>query len=84
MGRLGPSYSGGPQGESNKSHCKSDHLAFVRCGKTTLARIVANQIGCLFKELSATGVGINDVRIVLEEAKNTLALTGKCVAYLYI
>ncbi|KAF9461329.1 P-loop containing nucleoside triphosphate hydrolase protein [Collybia nuda] len=47
------------------------------CGKTTLARIMANQTGCLFKELSATGVGINDVRVVLEEAKSTLALTGK-------
>lgn len=42
---------------------------------------MANQTGCLFKELSATGVGINDVRVVLEEAKNTLTLTGKCVAY---
>jgi len=31
----------------------------------------------MFKELSATSSGINDVRAVFEEAKGLLALTGK-------
>ncbi|KAK0485676.1 P-loop containing nucleoside triphosphate hydrolase protein [Armillaria novae-zelandiae] len=47
------------------------------CGKTTLARLFARRTGSVFKELSATVVGINDVRAVFEEAKNTLSLTGR-------
>ncbi|ESK82413.1 replication-associated recombination protein a [Moniliophthora roreri MCA 2997] len=47
------------------------------CGKTTLARLIAKQTNSIFKELSATIVGINDVRPVFEEAKNTLSLTGR-------
>ncbi|KAG5637979.1 hypothetical protein H0H81_002340 [Sphagnurus paluster] len=47
------------------------------CGKTTLARLIAKQSGSVFNELSATIAGINDVRVVLDEAKNTLGLTGK-------
>ncbi|KAG6868919.1 hypothetical protein C0993_007693 [Termitomyces sp. T159_Od127] len=47
------------------------------CGKTTLARLMAKQADCIFKELSATNVGVTDVRTILEEAKNTLALTGR-------
>ncbi|KAG6865843.1 hypothetical protein C0991_011175 [Blastosporella zonata] len=47
------------------------------CGKTTLARLITKQADCVFKELSATVVGVNDVRATLEEAKRTLALTGR-------
>ncbi|KAJ4468242.1 P-loop containing nucleoside triphosphate hydrolase protein [Lentinula aciculospora] len=47
------------------------------CGKTTLARLVAKQTGSIFKELSATVVGINDIRPIFEEAKNALRLTGR-------
>lgn len=47
------------------------------CGKTTLARLLANKSGAVFKELSATGSGINDVRKVFEEAKGLLAMTGR-------
>ncbi|KAF5370864.1 hypothetical protein D9758_002034 [Tetrapyrgos nigripes] len=47
------------------------------CGKTTLARLLARQTNSIFKELSATVVGINEVRPVFEEAKNTLRLTGR-------
>ncbi|KAE9401604.1 P-loop containing nucleoside triphosphate hydrolase protein [Gymnopus androsaceus JB14] len=47
------------------------------CGKTTLARLVAKQSGSIFKELSATIVGINEVRPIFEEAKNSLRLTGR-------
>ncbi|KAJ3818397.1 hypothetical protein F5880DRAFT_1600015 [Lentinula raphanica] len=47
------------------------------CGKTTLARLVAKQTGSIFKELSATIAGINEVRPIFEEAKNALRLTGR-------
>ncbi|KIJ61352.1 hypothetical protein HYDPIDRAFT_159710 [Hydnomerulius pinastri MD-312] len=47
------------------------------CGKTTLSRLLAREANCTFKELSATSSGINDVRIVFEEAKASLALTGR-------
>ncbi|KAL0956039.1 hypothetical protein HGRIS_002211 [Hohenbuehelia grisea] len=44
------------------------------CGKTTLARLLASETNSVLKELSATVVGINDVRAVFEEAKGTMAL----------
>ncbi|OSD07077.1 P-loop containing nucleoside triphosphate hydrolase protein [Trametes coccinea BRFM310] len=47
------------------------------CGKTTLARLLAKRTDAVFKELSATDSGIADVRAVVEEAKNLLALTGR-------
>jgi len=42
-----------------------------------LARLLAQKTGSIFKELSATVVGINEVRPIFEEAKNTLRLTGR-------
>ena len=47
------------------------------CGKTTLARLLASKSDAVFKELSATIVGINEVRAVFEEAKGLLTLTGR-------
>ncbi|KAG1839832.1 P-loop containing nucleoside triphosphate hydrolase protein [Suillus subalutaceus] len=47
------------------------------CGKTTLARLLAQHMDCNFRELSATSSGTNDVRAVLEEAKATLSLTRR-------
>ncbi|KAK1221745.1 DNA-dependent ATPase mgs1 [Marasmius sp. AFHP31] len=47
------------------------------CGKTTLARLIAKRTNAIFKELSATIVGINDIRPIFEEAKNALLLTGR-------
>jgi putative ATPase len=49
------------------------------CGKTTLARLLASKSDAVFKELSATIVGINEVRAVFEEAKGLLMLTGRYV-----
>lgn len=47
------------------------------CGKTTLARLLARRTNAVFKELSATIVGVNEVRQVFEEAKSLLSLTGR-------
>jgi hypothetical protein len=59
--------------------CWSAHNC-ISCGKTTLARLIATQTDAVFKELSATSAGINDVRAVVEAAKTTLSLTGRCAA----
>lgn len=57
------------------------------CGKTTLARLLAHQTDAVFKELSATSNGINDVRQIFEEAKSLLSLTKRfalrCLERLY-
>ncbi|WVQ97769.1 hypothetical protein IAU59_004883 [Kwoniella sp. CBS 9459] len=47
------------------------------CGKTTLARLIAKTADADFKELSATSSGTADVRVVFEQAKNSLKLTGR-------
>ncbi|EIM83142.1 P-loop containing nucleoside triphosphate hydrolase protein [Stereum hirsutum FP-91666 SS1] len=47
------------------------------CGKTTLARLLARNSNAVFKELSATIAGINDVRPIFDQAKNELRLTGR-------
>ncbi|KAH9075710.1 P-loop containing nucleoside triphosphate hydrolase protein [Lactarius deliciosus] len=47
------------------------------CGKTTLARLISKRTNAIFRELSATVVGINDVRPIFDEAKNALKLTGR-------
>jgi putative ATPase len=46
-------------------------------GKTTLARIIANIADYHFKSLSAVLVGIQDVKKIMEEAKEILNYTGK-------
>ena len=50
-----------------------------RCGKTTLARLVAKETGALLRELSAADLGVQEARALLNEAKNALALIGRCV-----
>ncbi|KXN90906.1 ATPase WRNIP1 [Leucoagaricus sp. SymC.cos] len=47
------------------------------CGKTTLAKLIAEKSDANFKELSATASGVNDVKAVVEEAKKSLALLGR-------
>ena len=45
-------------------------------GKTTLAYVVAAATARRFRELSAVSAGIKDVRAVIEEARDALALNG--------
>jgi len=47
------------------------------CGKTTLARIIANQTKSEFVEFSAVSSGINEVRKVIVEAGKRLSANGK-------
>lgn len=41
-------------------------------GKTTLAEIIASEIGFEFEQLNATTAGVNDLKIVVEKAKKNL------------
>jgi putative ATPase len=45
-------------------------------GKTTLAMLVATAAEARFRELSAVTAGVKDVRAVIDEAKQALAMTG--------
>jgi len=77
---LGVLFYGVLQGEQIPlplKHYKAD--LNLSCGKTTLARLIAKRTNAIFRELSATVVGINDVRPLFDEAKNALQLTGRCV-----
>jgi putative ATPase len=47
------------------------------CGKTTLARILANQGDVRFVQLSAVTSGIKDLKLAFEEAKNVRRMSGQ-------
>ncbi len=47
------------------------------CGKTTLARIIANETNSNFIELSAVSSGVKDLKETIEKAKIELRSTGK-------
>ncbi|HHY37315.1 MAG TPA: AAA family ATPase [Clostridia bacterium] len=47
------------------------------CGKTTLARVVAETTKAHFVELNAVTAGVSDIRRVIEEAKERRALYGQ-------
>ena len=53
-------------------------------GKTTLARIIVNELGAQFYELNASVCGIKELKAVLDEARiKTLGLE-KATVYLYV
>ncbi|MEI7473188.1 MAG: replication-associated recombination protein A [bacterium] len=47
------------------------------CGKTTLAKIIAEESNSILKELSAVNSGIKDIREIVENAKRELQYTGR-------
>ena len=47
------------------------------CGKTTLAKVIANTTKAEFKQLNATIAGKKDMEAVVDEAKKELAFSGK-------
>lgn len=47
------------------------------CGKTTIARVIANRTKCRFIELSATDSGVGECKKIFQEAKSELQLTGR-------
>lgn len=47
------------------------------CGKTTIARVIANCSKARFVEISATASGVQECKKVFAEAKSELLLTGR-------
>lgn len=47
------------------------------CGKTTIARVIANVSNSRFVEISATASGVQEVKKIFQEAKGELLLTGR-------
>lgn len=52
-------------------------LSLNRCGKTTLAKLIAEKSSAIFREMSATSSGVNEVKTVVEEAKKSSMLLGR-------
>ena len=52
------------------------------CGKTTLARLIANQVSAQFIELSAVSSGIKDIKETVEQAKNSLRSGQKTILFI--
>ncbi len=46
-------------------------------GKTTLAKVIARQCDCVFHHLNASGTSVAEVRQIMEQARATLASTGR-------
>ncbi len=53
-------------------------------GKTTLARIIVNELGAQFYELNASVCGIKELKTVLEEARIKTQGLEKATVYLYV
>lgn len=53
------------------------------CGKTSLARIIANTTNHKFEELNATNAGINDIKRIVEDSKNIFTNpSGKTIVFI--
>ena len=46
-------------------------------GKTTLAQIIANQTKCHFEQVNAASIGVKEVRLILDAAKDRLGNSGQ-------
>jgi len=47
------------------------------CGKTTIARVIAQRTKCRFVEISATDSGVGECKRIFGDAKSELLLTGR-------
>ena len=52
------------------------------CGKTTLARIIANQTNSQFIELSAVTSGVKDIKEAIDKAKDKLVYGQKTILFI--
>lgn len=52
------------------------------CGKTTLARLLANKVHASFIELSAVTSGVKDIKETVEKAKENLLYAKKTILFL--
>ncbi len=68
---------------------KADRLSSIilwgppGCGKTSLARVISETTKYKFSRINAVTSGVNDIKRVIEEAKNVfLNPTGKCILFI--
>jgi len=68
---------------------KADRLSSIilwgppGCGKTSLARVIANTTKKKFEKLNAVAAGVSDIKRIVDESKNTLMNpTGKVVLFI--
>ena len=68
---------------------KADRLSSIilwgppGCGKTSLARVIANTTQKKFEKLNAVAAGVSDIKRIVEEAKNILMNpSGKVVLFI--
>ena len=68
---------------------KADRLSSIilwgppGCGKTSLARVISETTKYKFNRLNAVTSGVNEIKRVVEEAKNVfLNPTGKCILFI--
>ena len=79
---VGQSHFMGP-GKLLRRLLEADRLASAvffgppGCGKTTLARLIADQTQAHFETLHAAEAGVKDVRAVIEQARTALVRSGR-------
>ena len=68
---------------------KADRLSSIilwgppGCGKTSLGRVISETTKYKFTKINAVTAGVNDIKRVVEEAKNVfLNPTGKCILFI--
>ena len=68
---------------------KADRLSSIilwgppGCGKTSLARVISETTKYKFSKINAVTSGVNDIKKVIEEAKNVfLNPSGKCILFI--
>ena len=52
------------------------------CGKTTLARLIANEVNANFVELSAVSSGVKDIKDTVEKANSALRAGQKTIVFI--
>jgi putative ATPase len=79
---VGQEHAVGP-GTALRSAIERDELSSLvlygpaGCGKTSLARVIANTTKAAFTEVSAVSSGVADVRKAIEEARERLTFQGR-------
>ena len=53
------------------------------CGKTSLAKVIANTTKNKFEKLNAVSAGVSDIKAVVDESKNLLLNPSRKNSFIY-